>query len=321
MAAGSPDGGRRVADPESLKREILALGFDRVGFAAADASPDYDRYADWLDAGNAAGMEYMRRTREQRRAPANLLPGARSVIMVSLNYHLEDPGTLAAREPGRGWVSRYAWGRDYHNVMRTRLRSVVRLLESKYGAGAARACVDTAPLLERSLAAAAGLGWIGRNTLLIDEELGSYTFLGAVLSDIELQSDLPVPDRCGSCTACIPACPTGALDGAGTLDSRLCISYLTIEHDGEIAPVLAEKMGEHLFGCDLCQEACPWNRKSPETTVPDFLPRDANYRPALAPLLELDRESMLARFAGSALMRAGNAGLSRNARIARDNQR
>ncbi len=312
---------RAQVDPARIERDLLALGFDRVGFVPAGETPDFARYEEWLARGFAGEMDYLVRGREARRDPRKLLPEARSVVLVSLSYHVPDPGTLASAEHGRGWVSRYAWGRDYHKVLKVRLRAAARLLETEHGARHTRVCVDSAPLLERSLAAAAGLGWIGKNTMLIDTELGSYTFLAALLCDLEIRTDATsAPDRCGSCTACLDACPTNALAQPGWLDARRCISYLTIEKRSEVAPELAALMGEHVFGCDLCQEVCPWNRDAPETSVRDFHPRPGLRRPELAPLLDLDRTETLHRFAGTPLMRAGAEGLRRNARIALANQ-
>ncbi len=301
---------------ETLRGKVLALGFDRVGFAAAERVADYDRYQAWLDAGQAGGMEYMHRNCCLREDPRELLAEARSLILVSMNYHW--PGE-DRREPGRGQVSRYARGRDYHKVLRGRLRRVESMLREEFGAGATRICVDSAPLLERSLAAAAGLGWIGKNTLLIDEKIGSWTFLGALLCDLDLPPDSPVADRCGNCTACLDACPTEAFPEPGVLDAGRCISYLTIEHKGKVPVKLAVPMGDHVFGCDICQEVCPWNQKAPATGEADFEPRPQVTAPLLSELLSLDESSFLDRFAGTPVMRAGLEGMKRNATIAREN--
>jgi epoxyqueuosine reductase len=305
-------------DAARLKAALLALGFDRVGFAAVGPVADHARYGEWLARGYAGPMAYLERQAAARRDPAQLMPAARSLILVSLNYHVPDPGSGAPRAPGRGWVSRYAWGRDYHKVLRGKLKLAAGLLARDWGAREARVCVDSAPLLERSLAAAAGLGWIAKNTLLIDERLGSYTFLGALLTDLALPPDAPVAERCGRCTACLEACPTGALvpERPGWLDARLCISTLTIETKGDFAPGEAALLGEHVFGCDICQEVCPWNRAAPATGEADFAPRPGLQRPLLVELLALDRAAFLARFAGTALMRAGETRLARNARAA-----
>lgn len=311
-----------AADAARLKRALLALGFDRVGFLAAGPVADYARYREWLGRGYAGPLHYLRRQREARRDPRALLPEARSIVLVSMNYHLPDAGSRAPREPGRGWISRYAWGRDYHRVLGHRLRDAGNLLLREWGGRHSRVCVDVLPLLERSLAAAAGLGWIGKNTLLIDPQLGSYCFLGALLTDLELPPDAPVADRCGSCTACLEACPTGALhpDRPGWLDARLCISTLTIEAKGPFAPETAALIGDHVFGCDICQEVCPWNREAPTTREPELAARPGLQRPLLGELLALDRASFLERFAGSALLRAGERRLARNAAAALANQ-
>ncbi|MBC8366210.1 tRNA epoxyqueuosine(34) reductase QueG [bacterium] len=302
----------------SLRESILALGFDRVGFAPALVVDDYPRYQSWLDAGYAGGMEYMHRNCCLREDPRELLAEARSVIMVSMNYHWPSEDKAVDE---RGRVSRYARGRDYHKVMRKRLQNVELILREEFGAQATRVCVDSAPLLERSLAAAAGLGWIGKNTLLIDERLGSWTFLAALLCDLDLPADSPVADRCGNCTACLEACPTQAFPEPGLLDASKCISYLTIEHKGEIDDDLAGQMDNHIFGCDICQEVCPWNTKAPMTEIEDFRPRELVSTPLLSELLQLDEAGFLKRFAGTPVMRAGLDGMKRNARIALANSR
>ncbi len=301
-----------------LKSVFQNLGFDRVGFAPAAIVADYSRYQKWLDAGFAGGMDYMHRNCCPREDPRELLAEARSVILVSMNYlwPIEEP-----ESDGRGRISRYARGRDYHKVMRKRLKKAELILREEFGARATRVCVDSAPLLERSLAAAAGLGWIGKNTMLIDESLGSWTFLGALLCDLDLPADSPVADRCGNCTACLDACPTQAFPEPGVLDAGKCISYLTIEHKGEIPGALADLMGDHVFGCDVCQEVCPWHNKAPVTKIEDFEPRSQVIAPLITELLELDENSFLKRFAGTPVMRTGLEGMKRNARIARENSR
>jgi len=303
-----------------LKAMILAEGFDRVGIAPVGEVSDFPRFESWLEKGYAGGMSYMERRRSLRDDPRNLLPEAVSIIMVSVNYHWpEEDASSGGAHCGR--VSRYARGRDYHKVLRKRLHRVEAMLLENFGATATRACVDSAPLLERSLAAAAGLGWIGKNTMLIDERLGSWTFLGALLCDLHLPADAPVADRCGNCRACLDACPTKAFPEAGVLDSRRCISYLTIEHKGGIDGEMARRMGDHVFGCDICQEVCPWNAKAPAGSVKDFRPRPGVASPLLSELLHASEVDFLDRFAGSAVMRAGWECMRRNARIASNNRR
>jgi epoxyqueuosine reductase len=303
---------------QKLKESILALGFDRLGIASVGPHADHGRLEQWLQAGHAASMDWMDRSCEFRRDPALLLEGCRSVLLLSLNYH--SSAEEAPPQRGQGRISRYARFRDYHKVMRSMLRRATTLLREDHGASLTKIAVDSAPLLERSLAASAGLGWIGKNTMLIDEKLGSWTFLGAVLSDLDLEPDAPVPDRCGNCRACLDACPTDAFPEAGVLDSRSCISYLTIEHRGDIDAELAGKMGDRIFGCDLCQEVCPWNREVPQTAVEDFQPRSGLQAPLLESLLAMNQESFLKSFAGTPLMRAGLERMQRNARIALSNE-
>lgn len=303
---------------QKLKESVLALGFDRLGIAPVGPLADHGRLEQWLQAGHAASMDWMERSSELRRDPSSLLEGSRSVLLLSLNYH--SSAEEAPPQRGRGRVSRYARFRDYHKVMRSLLRRVETLLREDYGASLTKIAVDSAPLLERSLAASAGLGWIGKNTMLIDEKLGSWTFLGAVLTDLDLEPDAPVPDRCGSCRVCLDACPTDAFPEAGVLDSRRCISYLTIEHRGDIDAELAGKMGDWVFGCDLCQEVCPWNREVPQTAVEDFQPRKGLQSPNLEDLLAMNKEDFLKSFAGTPLMRAGLERMQGNARIALSNE-
>jgi epoxyqueuosine reductase len=303
----------QISQPEQLKKEILALGFHRVGFTPAESPEDLERFSGWLKSGRAAGMEWMERHAELRGDPCLLLPEARSLIMVSLNYHQDDHQDPSPTDRGR--ISCYARGRDYHKVIRKRLRDLDILLREKWGAGHTRICVDSAPLLERSFAHRAGLGWVGRNTMLIDRELGSWTFLGALLCDLELPADSPVVNRCGECRACLDACPTNALDDDG-LDARRCLSYLTIEHRGDIPESQASAMDNLIFGCDICQEACPWNRATPASDVADFRTRPVLQGPLLTELSDLNDDRFLARFAGTPVMRAGAERMDRNVKIA-----
>ena len=300
----------RAAEVLQIAQEC---GFELAGVAPCDPGDDFARYENWVAAGMAGEMRYLTdRRAEMRRDVRSLLPSARSVICVGKLYNTPDPPT---RKEGDARISRYAWGRDYHATMRAALeRMVVQLLEREpfdY-----KVCVDTAPLLERTFARLAGLGWIGRNTCLINEPLGSWFFLGEILTSLDLEPGSPPPDRCGSCTRCIEACPTDAIvsDGDGfKLDARRCISYLTIELRGPIPEELHAGMGDHVFGCDICQDVCPWNSRAPFTEDPDF----AGTAIPLAELTQLTPEEFRQRFKDSPIARATYSGLMRNVAIAR----
>jgi epoxyqueuosine reductase len=290
-----------------VKARARELGFDRVAIGPADPPEHGGALEAWLDAGYAGTMSYLDRGRAERLDPARLLPGARSVVAVAMSYN------KSTEDDWRG-VSRYARGRDYHDVIRPRLVELGEFIGSAAGAPvASRAAVDSSAVLERDLAARAGLGWIGKNTNLLTPSLGSYFFIGIVLTTAELPFDQREPDRCGTCTACLDACPTRAFVAPYVLDARRCISYLTIEHRGDITGELADQIGEWVFGCDVCQEVCPWNRKAELGHEPALEPSGSFG--ALESLLELDREEFRARFRGSALTRTKRAGLLRNAAI------
>ncbi|HSF06175.1 MAG TPA: tRNA epoxyqueuosine(34) reductase QueG [Methylomirabilota bacterium] len=290
----------------TIKDRALDLGFDRVAVGPATPPAHADAFARWLDAGYAGDMAYLARTRTERTDPGRLLPGVRSVVAVALNYAPPD-----AMPTDWQPVARYAWGRDYHDVMRPKLAALAALIEEKAGSDVrSRAAVDTSAVLERDLAAGAGLGWIGKNTNLLSPGLGSYFFIGIVLTTASLAPDSPQPDRCGTCTACLDACPTQAFVAPNVLDARRCVSYLTIEHRGDVAPDLAGSLGDWIFGCDVCQEVCPWNRKAPPTREPALAP-EAPLGP-LGALLDLDDDGFRARFKGSAIWRAKRRGLVRN---------
>ena len=293
-----------------VKARARELGFDRVAIGPA-APPEHGAALEaWLDAGYAGTMSYLDRGRADRLDPARLLTGARSVVAVAMSYN---PGAAPTDDDWRG-VSRYARGRDYHDVIRPRLLELGEFIGSAAGASvASRAAVDSSAVLERDLAARAGLGWIGKNTNLLTPSLGSYFFIGIVLTTAELPFDEREPDRCGTCTACLDACPTRAFVAPYVLDARRCISYLTIEHRGDIAADLAEQIGGWVFGCDVCQEVCPWNRKAEAGREPAL--GASGSLGALESLLELDPPTFRARFRGSALTRTKRAGLLRNAAI------
>jgi epoxyqueuosine reductase len=310
-----------------------AAGFDLCGIAPAAEFPELAHLDDWLARGHAGEMRYLHDGR--RRSPGLSIPGARSVIVCALNYNTALPASTEAREPGeanegpRGWISRYAWGADYHNVLLEKLESLIAQLRSEVlHPFEARAYVDTGPILERVAAKYAGLGWLAKNTCLINEEVGSWLFLGVVVTTLDLEPSLaaaeaPPPDLCGNCTLCIDACPTGALVEPYVLDGRRCISYLTIELRGAIPHEFREPIGRHVFGCDICQDVCPWNRKAVATTLPDFQPREREghslFSPDLEWLISLTEEDFRATFRGSPVKRTKWRGLVRNACVALGN--
>jgi len=300
----------------AVKARALELGFDRVAIGPAAPAEHGPALEAWLDAGYAGTMSYLERGRADRLDPARLLPGCRSVVAVAMSYNPD-----ATAESADDWrpVSRYARNRDYHDVIRPRLGELAEFIgAATAGSVTSRAAVDTSAVLERDLAARAGLGWVGKNTNLLTPSLGSYFFIGILLTTAELDFDERQPDRCGTCTACLDACPTGAFVAPYVLDARRCISYLTIEHRGDIPDALAERLGSWLFGCDVCQEVCPWNRKAEPGREPALQPSGS--LGSLETLLELDQDGFRARFRGTALWRTRRAGLLRNAAIALANR-
>lgn len=301
-----------------MKIGLLAreCGFELAGIAAAEPSPDGARYRDWIAAGMHGAMGYLAgRRADVRMDPRLLLPGARSIVCLGKLYNTPQPDSLAFDLEDRGWISRYAWGDDYHDVLRRDLERLVARLPAGHDH---KICVDTAPLLERSYAYRAGLGWIGKNTCLINEPLGSWFFLGEIVTTLELEPDAPPPDRCGTCTRCIDACPTSAIAPGGyELDARLCISYFTIELRGSVPEAQRSGIGQHVFGCDICQDVCPWNRRAPVTDEPGFAPR--HFAPPLAKLASVTEEEFRAMFRGTPILRARYAGFLRNVAIAMGN--
>ena len=297
----------------AVKDEAWRLGFDAAAIGPATPPPHGGAFDRWLDDGCAGSMDYLARTRRERRDPAMLLAGVRAVVTVAMSYRPTDEASATGESRGGMRVARYAGGRDYHEVMRPRLEALANFISDAAGPGVkSRAAVDTSAVLERDVAARAGLGWVGKNTNLLTQSLGSWFFIGAVLTSAEAAFDTEVPDRCGTCTACLDACPTAAFTAPYVLDARRCIAYLTIEHRGDIDEALRPAIGAWGFGCDICQEVCPWNRKAATTREPAF----AGTAP-MAPeaLLELDEAAFRERFRGTALWRAHRSGLLRNAAI------
>jgi epoxyqueuosine reductase len=320
---------------DRLKAKAHALGFELAGIAPASPADGFDRLQDWLDQGFAGEMGYMERQAEARKHPASILPPVRSVVMVGISYagvRSQESGVsnnssprMTETNPGdqaplTGKVARYAQGADYHDVLRGKLNELLAWVQQKVPGTQGRGIVDTAPLLERDFARRAGLGWFGKNTMLLNKKIGSYFLLGALLLDLDLATDEPFEaNHCGTCTACLDACPTDAFTAPYQLDSRRCISYLTIELRGPIDPDLRPAMGDWVFGCDVCQEVCPWNRKAPPGQEPALQARAELANLDLLELLQLSQDEFRARFKHTALWRAKRRGLLRNAAIALGN--
>jgi epoxyqueuosine reductase len=296
-----------------------ALGFVRVGIARAEPWPEGNQLLEWLARGYAGTMGWMGMSAEKRLDIRRVLPGARSVVCVGLSYQTSRPSSTAPRRRDRGWISRYAWGRDYHRVVTGRLRRLARTLQENRPEARCAVRVDTGPILEHVAAARAGVGWIGKNTCVIDRRAGSFLFLGEIVTDAPLVPDRPATDHCGTCTRCIDACPTGALVAPYQIDARRCIAYLTIEHRGPVEEGLRAVMGTHVFGCDICQDVCPWNRQAPPGGVEHFEPRPGRETPELERLLETVLEDHDGFTRGSALRRANRGRWLRNIAVAMGN--
>jgi len=307
-----------------------ALGFDLCGVAPAEDFPELSRLPEWLNTGRAGEMHYLADPR--RNSPAAAMPGVRSIIVCALNYNTDHPHSTefaAHAESGRGWISRYAWGEDYHLILKKKLDALLVTMRAQFAEPfEARAYVDTGPIVERVAAKHAGLGWLAKNTCLINEQLGSWFFLGVILTTLDLAPSLgpfepPPADLCGNCTLCLDACPTAALNEPYTMDARLCISYLTIELRGPVPEQLRAPMGHHVFGCDICQDVCPWNRRAPASPAAEFQPRQIGSRTLIAPELEwllgLTDSDFQEIFRKSPVRRAKWQGLVRNACIALGN--
>lgn len=301
-------GGRARA----VKARAAELGFDACGIAEAGPVDPEDRLGQWLRAGYHADMDWMARTRNVRQDPRHKMPGARSIVVVARNYY--QPGPDPA--PGRGKVARYAWGRDYHKVLRKPLIALARFLDAFGVETPSYASVDSGPVMERAWAERAGVGWVGKNSLVLRRDIGSWFFLGTVITEVSLAPDAPVTEHCGTCRACLDACPTDAIVADGVVDSNRCISYQTIENREEIPSQLHSQLAGWVFGCDICQDVCPWNRFARPTTEPGFAARSGQTNPDLDELLKLDERRFDARFAGTAIRRAKWRGMVRNARIA-----
>jgi epoxyqueuosine reductase len=312
-----------------IKRLAEEAGFDLFGVAGVGDTPEHHVFPQWIADGHAGDMKYLEARNEagdlKRASLANAAPWARSVVVCALNYNADQPYSTHAGTTSQGWISRYAWTQsDYHEVLLAKLRnlesSFVAFCEQNGIATPRTWCyVDTGPVIERIFAKYAGIGWIGKNTCILNEKWGSWLFLGVMLTSLELAPDLPPPDRCGSCNRCLDACPTNAFPAPYQLDVTKCISYLTIEKRGAVPEELRDGIGRQVFGCDICQDVCPWNRKAPFTKTPEFEARPELVNPDLAWLARLSLEEFREVFRGTPVKRTKHAGLLRNVAIAMGN--
>jgi len=291
---------------DAIKARAAELGFDLCGIARAIDHPKLARLGAWIARGHAGEMGYLAASLDQRRDVRETLKTARSVISVAVLYNTDRPYSTEATGGGQVAIARYAWGDDYHAVIHPRLRQLLEWLAGQAGPGLeAWTCVDDGPVQERVYAEAAGLGWIGKNTCLINPSLGSWIFLGEIITNLDLDPDTPIVDQCGTCVRCLDACPTGALVGPYDLDATRCLSYLTIEVRGSVDAAFRPAIRDQVFGCDICQDVCPWNRRAEASDEPAWQPRDLFRAPRLIDLCRLTDEAWVAALKGSAMKRAG----------------
>jgi epoxyqueuosine reductase len=303
-----------------IKRRAAELGFDLCGIAPAADLPELSFFNKWLARGYAGTMTYLNRSAARRADVRRVLPSAKTVICTGTVYNTDAPYSTESVDPGKAQIARYAWGDDYHDVLGERLEALVAWMrETADETFEARAYVDTGPVQERVYAMHAGLGWIGKNTCVINPSLGSWLFLGEIICSLPLDIDAPSPDQCGTCTLCIEACPTQAILAPGVLDSTRCISYLTIEQRGPIPARFATAVGSHVYGCDVCQEVCPWNQVAPTSDDPAWQPRPAWDGVDILALAEKTDVELAEALRGSAMQRTKVAGLRRNLQVALGN--
>jgi epoxyqueuosine reductase len=292
---------------EEIKKEALRLGFDACGICRATDTGEEERYMKWLAGNHHATMSYMERNIEKRLDPRLLVDGAKSIISVALNYYPHQKQPTYAPQ-----FAYYAYGKDYHDVVKDKLKLLFEFIKQTYTDVTGRYFSDSAPVLERFWAAQAGIGFVGKNTLLIIPGKGSFFFLGELIIDIELDYDSPIPENCGSCTRCIDACPTGAIEKPFLVNTNKCISYQTIENRGEISAEVAPKLKNYVFGCDICQKVCPWNRMSTPHNTDEFMPSEEFMELDLTKLIGMNEKEYQHLFRGSAVKRTKFAGLKRN---------
>jgi epoxyqueuosine reductase len=292
-------------------------GFHAVGITSAEPSEHIEFYNSWLDKKYFADMNYLENHQPKKSDLKKVFPDVQSVVCVALSYKTKEQNPLFLNS-SQALISNYAWGDDYHIVMEKKLKQLLKEIQTLDQSIQGRYYVDTGPVLERSLAERAGIGWMGKNTMVMDQSLGSYIFLGEILLNCDLNSDQPQTDHCGTCTKCIEACPTDALVKPYELDARKCISYLTIEKRGELSQSESEMMGPYVFGCDICQVVCPWNDKAETPDLDCFKPREGNYQPSLASLEKLTPEDFSARFRKSPVKRTKYKGFMRNVTVLRN---
>jgi epoxyqueuosine reductase len=298
---------------QAIKDKARGLGFDACGIAPAGDLPELSFLRKWLDRGYEGEMAYLSRSANRRADVRHVLPTARTVIVTGTNYNTNRPYSTECREAGRGHIARYAWGDDYHEVILSRLQSLLAWMRDvSLEPFDARVYVDTGPVQERVYARHAGIGWIGKNTCVINQELGSWLFLGEIICSLPLNVDVPALDQCGTCSLCLEACPTQALIEPGVLDSTRCVSYLTIELRNEMPEALQPAVGAHIYGCDVCQEVCPWNALAPASDDPAWQPRAVWDAVDVATLAAMSEDALEAAIEGSAMRRAKVAGLHRN---------
>jgi epoxyqueuosine reductase len=302
----------------AIKDKARELGFDACGIAAASDHQELGFFREWLDRGYAGSMAYLERSAERRADVRRVVHSARTVIATATVYNTDRPYSTESTDRGQAQIARYAWGDDYHEVIGARLEALLGWMRTASPEPfEARAYVDTGPVQERVYARHAGIGWIGKNTCVINPELGSWIFLGEIICSLALDVDSPSLDQCGTCSLCLEACPTTAIVAPGVLDSTRCISYLTIEHRGEVPAALHGAIGSHVYGCDICQEVCPWNSVAPKSADPAWQPRAAWDGVSIAALAARDDDELAGALSGSAMERARVQGLRRNIEIAR----